>query len=74
MSDVAASGGYEISFRADKIVANPSTLTGSIGSFMGKFNMRGLYNKLGFTKDEIGYGEKSLIFLITGIFRKRNGR
>ena len=62
MSDVAASGGYEISFRADKIVANPSTLTGSIGSFMGKFNMRGLYNKLGFTKDEIGYGEKSLIF------------
>jgi len=62
MSDVAASGGYEISFRADKIVANPSTLTGSIGSFMGKFNMRGFYNKLGFTKDEIGYGDKSLIF------------
>jgi len=62
MSDVAASGGYEISFRADRIVALPSTFTGSIGSYMGKMNVRGFYNKLGMTKDEMGYGEKSLMF------------
>ena len=34
MSDVAASGGYYIACNANKIVAEPSTLTGSIGMFM----------------------------------------
>ncbi|RKZ05731.1 hypothetical protein DRQ05_05915, partial [bacterium] len=62
MSDVAASGGYEISFRANKIVAMPGTLTGSIGSFLGKFNMKGFYDKIGMTKDEMAYGEKALMF------------
>jgi protease-4 len=61
MSDVAASGGYEIAYRADKIVAMPGSITGSIGSITGKMNMRGLYNKLGITKDEIGTGKNSLI-------------
>jgi protease-4 len=61
MSDVAASGGYEISYRADRIVALPATFTGSIGSITGKLNMRGLYDKLGIAKDEIGTAAHSLI-------------
>jgi protease-4 len=36
MSDVAASGGYYISCNANKIVAEPSTITGSIGVFLGQ--------------------------------------
>src|SRR5256712_4058994 len=53
MSDVAASGGYWISMSADKIVAEPGTLTGSIGVVTGKFNLRGLYDKLGLSKDYV---------------------
>ena len=62
MSDVAASGGYEIAYRADRIIAMPASITGSIGSITGKMNVRGLYNKLGVTKDEIGTGKNSLIY------------
>jgi protease-4 len=62
MSDVAASGGYEIAYRADRIIAMPATVTGSIGSITGKMNARGLYDKLGVTKDEIGTGKNSLIY------------
>jgi protease-4 len=47
MSDLAASGGYYIAMPADVIVAQPSTLTGSIGIFGGKFVTGGLYGKLG---------------------------
>lgn len=47
MSDLAASGGYYIAMPADAIVAQPSTLTGSIGIFGGKLVMAGLYEKLG---------------------------
>jgi protease-4 len=62
MSDVAASGGYEIAYRANKIVAMPGTITGSIGVITGKMNMHGLYDKLGITKDEIGTGRMSLLY------------
>lgn len=61
MSDVAASGGYEIAYRADRIIAMPGSLTGSIGSITGKMNYRDFYNKLGITKDETGIGEKALM-------------
>lgn len=47
MSDVAASGGYYIAMPAQVIVAQPSTLTGSIGIFGGKFVTGGVYEKLG---------------------------
>ena len=47
MSDLAASGGYYIAMPADVIVAQPSTLTGSIGIFGGKFVTGGVYDKLG---------------------------
>ena len=47
MSDLAASGGYYIAMPADAIVAQPSTLTGSIGIFGGKFVTGGVFEKLG---------------------------
>lgn len=59
MSDVAASGGYWIAMSANKIVAEPGTITGSIGVVVGKFNLRGLYEKLGLSKDFITTTENS---------------
>jgi len=54
MGDVAASGGYYISMAADSIVAEPTTITGSIGVFATKFNAQKLFNdKLGLTFDEV---------------------
>jgi len=47
MSDLAASGGYYIAMPAEVIVAQPSTLTGSIGIYGGKLVMGGVYEKLG---------------------------
>ncbi|MDY7019227.1 MAG: signal peptide peptidase SppA [Chloroflexota bacterium] len=47
MGDMAASGGYYISAEADKIVALPGTLTGSIGVISQIPNIKGLYDKLG---------------------------
>ena len=47
MSDVAASGGYYISAGANKIIAEPSSITGSIGVVAGKPVMKGLYDWLG---------------------------
>lgn len=47
MGDYAASGGYYIAAPADRIVAQPATLTGSIGVFGGKMNVKGLYEKVG---------------------------
>jgi protease-4 len=52
MGDLAASGGYWISASASKILADPSTITGSIGVFGLIPNMQGLFeNKLGITFD-----------------------
>lgn len=54
MSDLAASGGYYISCAADKIYANPTTITGSIGVFGMIPNMGGAFEKhLGVTFDEV---------------------
>lgn len=47
MAHYAASGGYMVSMPADKIYANPNTVTGSIGVIMSGFDMTGLYEKLG---------------------------
>ena len=47
MGDYAASGGYYISMGADRIYAQPGTLTGSIGVFGGKMNLAGLYGQVG---------------------------
>jgi protease-4 len=45
--DVAASGGYFVAALCDEIIASPSTITGSIGIFTGKFDVSGLATKLG---------------------------
>lgn len=47
MGDLAASGGYYIAAPATKIFANSGTLTGSIGVFIGNFNLTGLSDKIG---------------------------
>jgi len=53
MGNYAASGGYYVAAGATKIVAQPSTLTGSIGVLAGKAVTRGLWNKLGITWDAV---------------------
>ena len=62
MSDYAASGGYYIAMNADAIVAQPGTLTGSIGVYAGKYNLGGLYDKIGLTSESIDRGEFSDLF------------
>jgi protease-4 len=68
MGDVAASGGYYIAMGADKIVAAPGTVTGSIGVVGGKLAIRGLYQKLGITTETIERGKNSGIFGSSGPF------
>ncbi len=59
MSDLAASGGYYIAMPAQVIVAQPSTLTGSIGIFGGKFVTGGVYEKLGAHIDATSIGRNA---------------
>ncbi len=61
MSDLAASGGYYISLPAQVIVAQPSTLTGSIGILGGKFVTGGVYEKLGARIDSTSIGKNAEI-------------
>ncbi len=62
MGDVAASGGYFVSMGATEIVANPSTLTGSIGVFAGKVVNQGLYDKLGLVREDVQSGRLADMF------------
>jgi protease-4 len=62
MADVAASGGYYISMAAQKIYAEPGTLTGSIGVVGGKFATRGLWDKVGIKSEVIARGANSGVF------------
>lgn len=57
MGDYAASGGYYVSAPATAIVADPTTITGSIGVFFGKFVLKGLFEKVGITNDYVDFGE-----------------
>ena len=68
MGDIAASGGYYIAMAAGTIVAHPSTLTGSIGVFGGKLNMKGFYNKIGLTKEIIAHGQNATLYSDYGGF------
>lgn len=56
MGDVAASGGYWISMNADKIFAEPDTITGSIGIFGMYYTIPNTLSKIGITSDGIGTG------------------
>jgi protease IV len=62
MSDVAGSGGYYIAAAADKIVAQPATLTGSIGVVAGKMIVGGLWDKIGVTWGMVEEGKNAGMF------------
>ncbi len=68
MGDVAGSGGYYIAMGADKIIAEPGTLTGSIGVVGGKVVLGGLYDKLGVTTEIISRGQNSELLSSTRAF------
>jgi protease-4 len=62
MSDVAASGGYYIAMPAHKIVAEPATLTGSIGVVMVKFVIDGTLKKLGMNMEGVSSGRYANLY------------
>ena len=62
MSDLAASGGYYIAMAGDVIVAQPGTLTGSIGIYVGKFVTGGTFAKLGANIEATSDGRHAEIF------------
>jgi protease IV len=64
MGDVAGSGGYYIAAPADKIVAQPATLTGSIGVLAGKFIVADLLDKLGVTSQTVTRGANASMFSV----------
>lgn len=66
MSDSAASGGYYLAMTGDPIIAEPGTLTGSIGIVYGKFNLKGLYEKLGLNVEVISRGKYSRVDSVAG--------
>ena len=61
MSDYAASGGYYMAVSGSPIIAYPNTLTGSIGVISAKFNLHGLYDKLGISKDILSRGKNATL-------------
>jgi protease-4 len=68
MSDVAASGGYFIAMAADLIVAQPGTLTGSIGVITAKPVLSGLLERAGISTDSVAEGEHATMFAPTRRF------
>ena len=68
MGNYAASGGYYISMNSDYIFAEEGTLTGSIGVFGGKMNIRGLYEKVGISMHTYKRGAYSTLFSSTDNF------
>ena len=70
MSDVAASGGYYISATASKIIAQPSTITGSIGVYAGKPVIKGFYDWIGVKNEYILRGKQAGMFRETEPFNK----
>jgi len=62
MGNVAASGGYYVAMNADKIVAQPGTITGSIGVLAGKMLTEGFWKKLGITWDYAQVGENAMFW------------
>jgi protease-4 len=70
MGDVAASGGYYISMAADAIVAQPGTITGSIGVLTGKPVTASLLERVGITTDSVTQGAHADMFSTTRPFSK----
>ncbi|MGA7079994.1 MAG: signal peptide peptidase SppA [Terriglobales bacterium] len=62
MGNLAGSGGYFVAMAADKIVAEPGTITASIGVLGGKMLTGGLWDKVGLSWDEVHQGENATMF------------
>lgn len=62
LGNMAASGGYYIATAANKIIADPATLTGSIGVFGGKIVTKGLWERFGIHWNAISEGENSAMW------------
>ena len=71
MGDVAGSGGYYVAAAADKIVAEPATLTGSIGVLAGKLVVSDLFQKLGMSTDSAQIGANAAMYSSTSEFSAR---
>ena len=70
MATVAASGGYFVAMEADRVFAQPGTITGSIGVYSGKFATAGLWEKLGVRWDRIRVGQNAAIWSGVSPFSK----
>lgn len=68
MGDVAASGGYFAAMAANRIVAEPGTITGSIGVFTGKMVLTDFWKKLGVSWDEIHNGQNATLWSSNSAF------
>jgi protease IV len=68
ISDLGASGGYYIAMAADTILAQRSSLVGSIGVFIGKFSLKELYKKIGINTESVKRGKNSQLFSFTSKF------
>ena len=68
MGNVAASGGYYVAMAADTIVAQPGTLTGSIGVVFGKPVINGLLDRAGIGMGSVAEGEHSRLLSVTKDF------
>lgn len=62
MGDTAASGAYWLAAYGDKVYANPSTITGSIGVYMSYYDLQGLSQKIGVSEQKIKSGEHKDMF------------
>ena len=62
MGNLAGSGGYFVAMAADKIVAQPGTITASIGVLGGKMLTSGLWDKVGLSWDEVHQGDNATMF------------
>jgi protease IV len=62
MGDLAGSGGYFVAMAADKIVAQPGTITASIGVLSGKLLTKGFWDKVGLTWDEVHDGANATMW------------
>jgi protease IV len=70
MGDLAGSGGYFVAMAADKIVAQPGTITASIGVLGGKMVTNGLWDKVGLSWDDVHTSANSTMFTGTHDYNK----
>ena len=74
MGNLAGSGGYFVAMGADKIVAQPGTITASIGVLGGKLLTKGFWDKLGVTYDEVHTSDNGTMFTErAGLHARRSG-